>query len=185
MKRLACIASLSVIVLLVFAAIAVAQSSSDQSGSDQTQGFNSSQQTDPNQGKIAWIHISKEGFDPAQLNVAPGTEVAWVNDDTAPHSVTSEDGKLLDSGPIDPGKTYGVTLDGSGTVNYHGDSQSMAGSIVVGGASGGGSTPASGDTTIPAGDTTTPASHTTTQPAEERQPNEATETTEETQTSGS
>jgi plastocyanin len=161
--------------VLVFAAVAVAQSSpdqggSDKSGSDQTQGSNSSQQTDPNQSKIAWIHIHNQGFDPAQLNVAPGTEVAWVNDDSAPHSVTSDDGKLLDSGPIDPGKTYGVTLDGSGTVTYHGDSQSMTGSIVVGGANGGGeSTPASGDTSTPASDTTTPAGDTT-QPTSSTQP---------------
>lgn len=178
MKRLAYLASLSVMVLLLFAAVAVAQSTSDQGGSDpsssdQTQSSDSSQQTDPNQSKIAWIHIHNQGFDPAQLNVVPGTEVAWVNDDTQPHSITSDDGKLFDSGSIDPGKTYGVILDGSGTVTYHGDSNpDMAGSIVVGGAS-------SGEQTTPASDTTTPASGSTTSTGDTTQP------TEETQTSGS
>jgi plastocyanin len=154
-------------VLLVFAAVAVAQSTSDQGGSDQS-GSDQTQSSDSS--TPVYIHISNQAFDPAQLDVAPGTEVVWVNDAIGAHSVTSDDGELFDSEPIEPGKTYGVWLDGSGTVTYHGGSPDMTGSIVVGGASSGGET------------TSDEAASDTTQSTEGTQTTEDTQTTEEAQT---
>jgi plastocyanin len=44
-------------------------------------------------------------FQPGTLTVAKGTTVVFVNDDTAPHTVTARSGGT-DSGVIDPGKRF-------------------------------------------------------------------------------
>jgi plastocyanin len=62
--------------------------------------------------------MQKESFVPVTLAVAAGTHVTWTNDDTIPHSVTADD-KRFDSGPILPGKSFGWTATGSGTIAYH------------------------------------------------------------------
>jgi plastocyanin len=48
--------------------------------------------------------------------VAAGTEVTWTNNDPEAHTVTADD-DTFDSGPIDPGKTFSVTLE-DGSVAY-------------------------------------------------------------------
>src|SRR4028119_343119 len=108
--------------VLVFAAIAVAQS------------------TAPALNNTATVDIRGHAFDPAQLNVAPGTTVRFVNNDTEPHTATADNG-LFDTGVLQPGSSFDVFLDGSGTVNYHCELHpDMKGTVVVGGASGGGET---------------------------------------------
>jgi LPXTG-motif cell wall-anchored protein len=52
------------------------------------------------------VSIQDFFFDPDQLTVAPGTTVTWVNEGEAPHTVTSTDGKELDSATLQPGDTY-------------------------------------------------------------------------------
>ena len=100
--------------VLVFAAIAVAQS------------------TAPALNNTATVDIRGHAFDPAQLNVAPGTTVRFVNNDTEPHTATADNG-LFDTGVLQPGSSFEVFLDGSGTVNYHCELHpDMQGSIVVG-----------------------------------------------------
>ena len=124
------------IVVLVFASIAAAQSVPDQSSSDQStpeqaQSPDSSGQATPAQDAVT-VNIPEDAFDPAQLDVAPGTTVTWVNNDSEPHTVTADDG-LFDSGRLDPGDSYSVWLGGSGTVAYHCNPHpDMTGSIVVG-----------------------------------------------------
>jgi plastocyanin len=44
-------------------------------------------------------------FAPATLTVAKGTEVQFINDDTAPHTVTADDGGT-DSGTLGPGSSF-------------------------------------------------------------------------------
>jgi plastocyanin len=44
-------------------------------------------------------------FAPATLTVAKGTEVQFINDDTAPHTVTADDGGT-DSGTLGPGTSF-------------------------------------------------------------------------------
>jgi plastocyanin len=70
-------------------------------------------------------------FAPAELEVAQGTEVTWTNDDPAPHTVTAEDGSF-DSGTLEPGQTFSVSVQGNGPVTYrceiHPD---MVGTITV------------------------------------------------------
>jgi plastocyanin len=56
------------------------------------------------------VSIQDFFFDPDQLSVAPGTTVTWVNQGQAPHTVTSTDGKELDSATLQPGDTYSFTF---------------------------------------------------------------------------
>lgn len=62
------------------------------------------------------VEMRQQTFVPASLDVAPGTTIEWVNKDTMPHSATS-DGRF-DSGPIQPGKTFHWTAQGSGHIDY-------------------------------------------------------------------
>ena len=56
------------------------------------------------------VSIQDFFFDPDQITVAPGTTVTWVNEGEAPHTVTSTDGKELDSATLQPGDTYSFTF---------------------------------------------------------------------------
>ena len=121
----------AIVVLVVFASIAVAQSTSDQSTSDQA----SPDQTGPVQAAPVQdpvtVNIQDDAFDPATTSIAPGTTVTWVNNDDEAHTVTADDG-LFDSGKLDPGDSYSVWFDGSGTVAYHCEPHPhMTGSIEV------------------------------------------------------
>lgn len=58
-------------------------------------------------------------FGPAALTVPVGTKVTWVNDDSDPHTVTSEaDPKLLKSPALDTGESFAFTFDKPGTYRY-------------------------------------------------------------------
>jgi plastocyanin len=58
-------------------------------------------------------------FGPAALTVPVGTKVVWTNDDSDPHTVTSEaDPKLLKSPPLDTGDSFAFTFDKPGTYRY-------------------------------------------------------------------
>lgn len=145
MKRIIAFgAVVATVVVLVFASIAVAQNIPDQSGSTQTgpdQGQN------PGSGVHAvpaqdtkTVNIHDHAFDPGQLDVSAGTTVTWTNGDTVPHTVTADDG-LFDSGTLNPGESYSVWFDGTGTVTYHCKIHpDMKGSVVVGGDGGAGGT---------------------------------------------
>jgi plastocyanin len=121
--------------VLVFASIAAAQSTQDQSSSDQA----SPEQTGPVQAAPVQdpvtVNIHDDAFDPAQVDIAPGTTITWVNNDDEAHTVTADDG-LFDSGRLEPGDSYSVWFDGSGTVAYHCEPHPhMTGGVVVGEAS--------------------------------------------------
>ncbi len=128
--------------VLVFAAFAVAQSIPEGlDASQNTIGVQNStsvpatapaQSIAPALNNTATVDISGHAFNPAQLNVAPGTTVRFVNNDTEPHTATADNG-LFDTGVLQPGSSFDVFLDGSGTVNYHCELHpDMQGSIVVG-----------------------------------------------------
>jgi plastocyanin len=70
-------------------------------------------------GRATGDAVSIEGFafDPETLEVPSGTEVTWTNADPEAHTVTARDDSF-DSGPVDPGKDFAVTLDRSGRVTY-------------------------------------------------------------------
>ena len=88
--------------------------------------------TAPAPNSTTTVDIRDYAFNPAQLNVAPGTTVRFVNNDTEPHTATADNG-LFDTGVLQPGSSFDVFLDGSGTVTYHCELHpDMQGSIVVG-----------------------------------------------------
>lgn len=64
-------------------------------------------------------------------SVPAGTVLTVVNNDSAPHTFTADDGSF-DTGAIQPGESAEVTLSTAGTVAYHCDFHgSMTGSITV------------------------------------------------------
>jgi len=65
------------------------------------------------------ISIKNFSFNPASLTVKTGTKVTWTNNDTAPHTVTSDSGNFPDSGMLPPGQSFSFTFTKSGSVNYH------------------------------------------------------------------
>ena len=159
MKRLMMyVIPLSAMAVLVFAAIAVAQSVPEgQEPSQNTTGVQNSTTVPPKtpaetntptsnsttmvNGTIV-VDIRNLAFDPAQLNIAPGTTVKFVNRDPEPHTATA-DNELFDTGPLETGESFEVYFEGAGTVTYHCDLHpDMKGSIVVGeGGAGEGTTP--------------------------------------------
>lgn len=85
---------------------------------------------DPNGQKT--VNIYNHAFDPAQLNVASGTTVRFVNRDTEPHTATA-DNNLFDTGVLEPGGSFKVYFEGSGTVTYRDTlNPDMVGSLIVG-----------------------------------------------------
>jgi plastocyanin len=147
-NRLIYFIPLSVIAVLLFAAPALTQTAPDnidlsptqETGATQTAG-DASADPAPTEGtepapSSTTVDISNHAFNPAQLNVAPGTTVTFVNNDTEPHTATADDG-LFDTGVLEPGTSYDVWLDGSGTVAYHCELHpEMQGTIIVGDGSG-------------------------------------------------
>jgi len=137
MKRLMYVIPLSSIAVLVFAAIAAAQPAvvpaEPTTPTESTTPAEES--TTPAPNDTTTVEIRNNAFNPAQLHVAPGTTVTFVNNDNVPHTATS-DTKLFDL-EIPPGSSYPVVLEGEGTVPYHCELHpEMKGTIVVGDGSG-------------------------------------------------
>src|ERR687898_1486132 len=153
MKRLMCLISLSAMAVLLLAAPALTQSAPNDIEASPTQTMDAVQETGgaatdpttvpaqttapaetttPAPNSTSTVDIRDHAFNPAQLNVAPGTTVTFVNNDTEPHTATADNG-LFDTGVLEPGSSFDVFLDGSGTVTYHCELHpDMQGSIVVG-----------------------------------------------------
>jgi len=86
------------------------------------------------QTTVTTVHISGFAFVPATLTVLPGTQITWVNDDDAPHTVTAvgSNQALFQSQTLRKGDEFQYTFGSVGTVDYicsiH---PSMHGKIVV------------------------------------------------------
>lgn len=75
------------------------------------------------------ITIRNFSFTPETLTVKEGTKVIWVNQDTAPHIITSE---TFSSSTINQGNTFEFTFATKGTFEYSCSIHpSMKGKIVV------------------------------------------------------
>jgi plastocyanin len=148
MKRLMYIIAHSAMAVLVFAAIAVAQSVPVAQEPNQNSttvpamtpietatpapATTTVTATTPAPNSTITVDISSHGFDPAQLNVAPGTTVRFRNSDTESHTATADNG-LFDTKVLEPGYSFEVLLEGSGAVTYHCELHpDMQGSIVIG-----------------------------------------------------
>jgi plastocyanin len=85
------------------------------------------------------VSMEDNFFDQANITVAPGTTVTWVQNGANPHTTTSYDG-LWDSGMIEGGSngTFSFTFEDPGTYDYfcipH-ESLGMVGTVTVTGGS--------------------------------------------------
>ncbi len=78
------------------------------------------------------VSIKNFAFNPSTINIKVGTKVTWTNNDTAPHTVTSDSGSLLNSQTLSPGQSYSVTFTNPGSTSYHCSIHPMMhGTIVV------------------------------------------------------
>jgi len=57
-------------------------------------------------------------FNPGTIEIKAGTTVTWTNNDSAPHTVTADDGSFQ-SGKMDQGATFSYTFTEPGTYTYH------------------------------------------------------------------
>ena len=64
------------------------------------------------------IAIDNFSFTPAELVVAPGTKVTWVNHDDIPHTVTAND-KAFTSSALDTDESFSHTFAAKGTYAYY------------------------------------------------------------------
>jgi len=128
-KRLMYVIPLSAVAVLVLAAIAAAQPAVVPGETTTTPAEST---TPPAPNSAITVDIRDHAFNPAQLNVAPGTTVRFVNNDSEPHTATADNG-AFDTGVLQPGYSSEVFVDGEGTVPYHCELHlDMQGSIVVG-----------------------------------------------------
>lgn len=66
------------------------------------------------------VIIDQHMFMPTALTIHPGEQVTWINKDTDPHTVTSDDhGKTFHSPVLDPGQSFTQNFAGSGTFAYY------------------------------------------------------------------
>jgi len=78
------------------------------------------------------VNIQGLAFDPATLTVSVGTTVTWTNEDSVPHTITSDSGSELNSPDMNNGDTYTHTFNTAGTYAYHcGIHTYMKGTVIV------------------------------------------------------
>lgn len=87
--------------------------------------------------RAATVDVSISGFAyvPSSVTVNVGDTVRWTQNDTAPHTVTSDSGGVLGSPTLSLGQTYSYTFSTAGTYTYHCTYHTyMHGTVVVQGA---------------------------------------------------
>jgi plastocyanin len=80
------------------------------------------------------VNIDNFAYEPKSLTIRRGTEVTWVNQDDAPHTVTSDEGDALASEELGEGDEFSERFLEQGTFEYHCEvhgKDRMSGSIVV------------------------------------------------------
>jgi amicyanin len=78
------------------------------------------------------VGISGFVFVASDLKVKVGDTVTWTNNDSAPHTVTADDGKTFASPTLSQGGTFSFTFTTPGTFAYHcAVHPSMKGVVVV------------------------------------------------------
>ncbi len=69
-------------------------------------------------GGTATVIIQNFAYQPQDLKIPVGTTVTWVNNDSAPHTVTANEGQF-DSKLLDQGQSFSYTFDQVGTFPYY------------------------------------------------------------------
>jgi len=84
----------------------------------QSAGAASNNQQSSGNPAEAQVIMKGMGFQPAELTVHAGETVEWKNEDIFAHTVTADD-RSFDSGLIQPGGSWKMTVKNAGTVDYH------------------------------------------------------------------
>ena len=63
------------------------------------------------------VEIADFAYDPDPVTVQVGGKVTWLNQDSAPHTATAEDGSF-DTGTLEEGKLKSETFKQAGTYEY-------------------------------------------------------------------
>jgi plastocyanin len=63
------------------------------------------------------VEIADFAYDPDPVTVQVGGKVTWLNQDSAPHTATAEDGSF-DTGTLEEGKLESETFKQAGTYGY-------------------------------------------------------------------
>lgn len=63
------------------------------------------------------VEIANFAYDPDPVKVQVGGKVTWLNQDSAPHTATAEDGSF-DTGTLEEGKLKSETFKQAGTYEY-------------------------------------------------------------------
>jgi plastocyanin len=66
----------------------------------------------------ATVKITNFSFQPSSITIVAGTTVVWTNEDSAPHTITSDDGSF-ESGRMSRGSEFNHTFTQPGTYMYH------------------------------------------------------------------
>lgn len=78
------------------------------------------------------VTIVDFAFQPATVTITAGEIVTWTNRGTVDHTVTSDDGTTMVSGPLTPGSSFANLFGVPGTYRYHCAIHSqMHGAVVV------------------------------------------------------
>lgn len=84
-------------------------------------------------GSGSAITIKDFKFSPATLTVRPGARITVTNDDSAPHTVTADDGHSFDTGTLQQGSSKTITAPSTGRFAFHCTVHPfMKGQLVVG-----------------------------------------------------
>jgi plastocyanin len=67
--------------------------------------------------RAAKVEIADFAYDPDSVTVQVGGKVIWLNQDSAPHTATAEDGSF-DTGTLEEGKLKSETFKQLGTYDY-------------------------------------------------------------------
>jgi plastocyanin len=65
------------------------------------------------------VMITSTGYQPSNVEVSLGESVWWLNEDTRPHSATSDDGKSFETGELDQGESKRIVMTQKGVFGYH------------------------------------------------------------------
>lgn len=79
------------------------------------------------------IEIKNFSFNPSSVSVKAGTTVTWKNNDSVPHTITSDpDGGVFKSQTLNSGDTFQFTFNTAGSFPYHCSIHtSMQGTVTV------------------------------------------------------
>lgn len=97
------------LILLIGSAVATAEDQQSKQLQLNLGGTNLERITDQS-GPASTVAIKSYSFQPSTLTVSPGTTITWKNQDSVPHTVTSDSQGLFDSGTLAPGKSFSFYL---------------------------------------------------------------------------